>query len=498
MLKPSSLFGNGAVLCREKEIRVFGEADSGSEVRVSLKNCHGDILAENVSIARDGRFEATLMPQKAETGCSLIFTAGPETVTAGDILIGDVYLAGGQSNMELSLWTADEGRDLIGAHDDPLLRYYNVPQRAVVNEEQRTANENACWTPIRPGNGGDMSAVAYFFAKKAREENGVPVGIIDCYWGGTSVTCWMDEETLRKSAEGTRFLDDYSAVCGGKDMAAFTAEENAWKLQMDQWNREVERYRNEHADAAWTEVEEQCGKCPWNPPAGPGSPYRPAGLAESMVKPVSPAALTAILFYQGETDAGATDCYGELLTDMVSYWRGLFRDQEIPFLYVQLPVWLEEGKEDTGTWPVIRKAQAEARKTIPYSGMICLLDQGEFNNLHPTRKRVVGERLWEQAKMTVFGLPGKQAPRAIDLRTDGNRLTVILDHPVSICGNEPLTEIAGQDGIFRPAEAIVKENELILTAEAVPEPRKARYAWTDYAKAAFFGENGYPLEPFDL
>lgn len=498
MLKPSSLFGNGAVLCREKEIRIFGEADSGKTVRACLKNSRGETLAEGTSDVRNGRFELTMPPQKAETGCSLIFTAGSETVTAEDILIGDVYLAGGQSNMELSLWVADEGRDLIRAHDDPLLRYYNVPQRAVVDDEQRMANDNARWTEIRPGTGGDMSAVAYFFAQRARKESGVPVGIIDCYWGGTSVTCWMDEDTLRKSAEGTRFLEDYSAVCGDKDMATFTAEENAWKQQMDKWNREVEQFRNEHADAEWPEVEKQCGKCPWNPPVGPGSPYRPAGLADSMVKIVCPAALTAILFYQGETDAGATDSYGELLTDMVSYWRGLFRNEEIPFLYVQLPMWLEEGKEDTKTWPVIRKAQAEARKTIPHSGMICLLDQGEFNNLHPTRKRVVGERLWEQAKLTVFGQYGEQAPRAIGLRTDENQLTVILNDPVSIREYEPLTEIAGPDGVFRPAKAEVNGNELILTADEVPLPKKARYAWTDYAKAAFFGANGYPLEPFDL
>ena len=498
MLKPSSLFGNGAVLCRNKEIRLFGEADTGNEVRICLKDRDGRTLAETVCVAADGRFETAVGPQKAGTGYRLEFTDGNETVTAEDILIGDVYLAGGQSNMEMSLWTADEGQQLIRSHDDPLLRYYNVPQRAVVNEEQKTANAQAGWTPVRPGTGGDMSAVAYFFAIRARKETDVPVGIIDCYWGGTSITCWIGEEKLRQSEEGTRFLNDYTAVCGKKDMQTFLAEENAWKEQMNQWNREVEEFRKSFPGAEWSEVEEKCGKCPWNPPAGPGSPYRPAGLADSMFRQVCPVSLTAVLFYQGETDAGATDHYAELLKDMCDEWRERLKDRELPFLYAQLPMWLEEGKEDSRTWPVIRKAQAEARKMIPRSGMVCLLDQGEFNNLHPLRKRTVGERFWEQAKITAFGQPGEQAPKAIGLRRNGSGLTVLLDRPVEQREKAPLTEIAGADGIYLPAKTSVLENELILTAEEVSEPVSARYAWTDYAEPAFYGKNGYPLEPFDF
>ena len=499
MLKPSSLFGNGAILCRDKEIRVFGETDLCAEVRVCLKNPDGKILAESVCVAADGRFDATLPPQQARTdGCTLTFTAGQETVTAEDILIGDVYLAGGQSNMEMSLWAAEEGQELIRIHDDPLLRYYNVPQKAIVNEELKKANANARWTVIRPGNGGDMSAVAYFFAISARKESGVPVGVIDCYQGGTSITCWIGEDKLRQSEEGCRFLNDYNAICGGKDMTTFLAEENAWQQQMEQWNREVEQFRNTYPDAEWSSVEEHCGKCPWNPPAGPGSPYRPGGLAVSMVKTVSPVTLTAVLFYQGETDAGATEHYGNLLKDMTDQWRTWFRNDELPFIFAQLPMYIEAGKEDSGTWPVIRKAQTEARKKITRCGTVCLLDQGEFNNLHPRRKRTVGERLWEQTKITVFGLEGKQSPRAIRLEQDENKLTVTLDQPVIQLKEKTLTEIAGSDGMYRPATVTVKENRMILEADGVREPVHARYAWTDYGEPAFFGENGYPLEPFEL
>ena len=498
MLKPSSLFGNGAILCRNKEIRLFGEAGDGVTIRARLENAEGTLLAEGNAKAENGRFLVTLPPQTVAIGCRLTFSDGNETRVSEDILIGDVYLAGGQSNMEMTLPGADEGLERMKSHEDPLLRYYNVPQKAFVGPEQREAAENAAWTAIRPGTGGDMSAVAYFFGQKAREETDVPVGIIDCYWGGTSITCWLDRETLESLEEGRRFLREYETVCGNKDLETFLKEESAWREVLDGWNREVAAFRIDHLDTPWEQVEENCGKCPWNPPAGPGSPYRPAGLADSMVKTVCPMALTAILFYQGETDAGATDQYGLLLETLVRTWRSWFRDEKVPFLNVQLPMWLEEGKTDSFTWPVIRKAQSEARKTIPAYDMICLLDQGEFNNLHPTRKRVVGERLWEAAKETVFGREARRSPRAGKVLFGVDSVEILTDQPVCFRETEALTEIAGENGKYVTAKAETDGNRIRLTAEGIGQATKARYAWTDFATAAFFGENGEPLEPFDF
>ena len=499
MLKPSSLFGSGAVLCRNKEIRLFGEAGDGETIHVRLEAGDGSLLAEADAKTENGRFLATLPPQQAAIGCRLTFSDGKEERVSEDILIGDVYLAGGQSNMEMTLIGADEGRELMQKHEDPLLRYYNVPQKAFVGPDQRAAADRAVWTAIRPGTGGDMSAVAYFFACKAREENRVPVGVIDCYWGGTSITCWMDRETLESLEEGRRFLREYEITCGNKDLETFLKEESAWREVLDGWNKEVEAFRNSHPDEAWKTVEENCGKCPWYPPVGPGSPYRPAGLADSMVKTVCPATLTAILFYQGETDAGATSQYGALLETLVRAWRKWFRDDRVPFVNVQLPMWLEEGKADTFTWPVIRKAQSEARRTIDNYDMICLLDQGEFNNLHPTRKRVVGERLWEAVKESAFGREARRSPRALEVRFGDDVAKILTDMPVCLREGKTLMEIAGVDGEYVPAKAETDGKRILLRAEkTIGRASKVRYAWTDFAPAAFFGENGEPLEPFDF
>ena len=501
MLKPASLFTDGAVLCRNKEIRVFGEADSGADVTAVLLDCRGEVLAEAACRSRDGRFLVLLCPQKAQTGCRLVIRSGEERAEAADIAIGEVFLAGGQSNMELELRNADEGAEVIREYRDPLLRFFNVPKVAVAGPEQRKANDAARWHAIEPGQGGENSAVAWFFAAKLRERMpGMPIGIIGCYWGGTSITCWMEEETLRTGAEGTRYLEDYAVRCAGKSMEEWQQEDRVFWEGMNRWNEAVEDYRRAHPGAPWKEIEDACGYAPWNPPAGPGSPFRPGGLAVTMVREILPATLTAILYYQGEEDAEKTDRYDELMKLLIRSWREKFQEPELPFLFVQLPMWLDWGAEDRHRWARLRLAQARVRDEVPAAGMICLLDQGEYGNIHPTAKRPVGERLAELAGAMLYG-GGETSPRALGKIAEGNMLVVRLSAPVEIRGGGEanLLEIAGEDGRYVPARADIRGAEMHLTAGETAHPVKARYAWTDWSdRVNLFGENGLPLEPFDL
>ena len=500
MLKPAALFTDGAVLCRSKEIRVFGETDHRT-VTVILLDQNGGILAETVCESGKGRFLAALCPQQAQTGCRMIIRAGTEQSEAADIAIGEVFLAGGQSNMELELRNADEGPEILKTYDDPLLRFFNVPKIAVSGPEQRKANDETRWHAIRPGEGGENSAVAYFFAARLRERMPeVPIGIIGCYWGGTSVTCWMEEETLRSEAEGIRYLEEYAALSAGKTMETWLEEDRIFRDVLEQWNRAVADYQQAHPGALWKEVEDACGPAPWNPPPGPGSPFRPAGLAVTMVREIVPAALTGILYYQGEQDAEATDQYDALMKLLIKSWRELFRETDLPFLFVQLPMWLNWDAEDLRFWAKLRLAQAKARDEVTNAGMICLLDQGEYGNIHPTAKRPVGERLAELAGMMLYG-SGEVSPRAAGSEADGDMLTVKLTAPVMTKdGKEPkLLEIAGADWRFMPAGAEIRGDRLLLKADGVSRPIHARYAWTDYSnKVNLFGKNGLPLEPFSL
>ncbi len=499
MLDVSSLFTDGVVLCRDKEIRIFGTADSGSAVSVRLENASGQVLAEGTAAAENGRFLVCLPPQKAQIGCRLRMTDGKTAVTAEDVAIGEVYLAGGQSNMELELRNADEGAEEIARTHDPMIRFFNVPRKAYESPEQQKALRETRWKAAAHENSGYNSAVAFFFAKKMREKYpDVAVGIIGCYWGGTSVTCWMDEETLKACGEGKRYLDEYAAKSGGKTMAEYLQEEEAFTRTLNDWNVRVAAYKEAHPGCAWQEVEKACGACPWNPPAGPGSPYRPAGLFSAMLKQVCPIGLTAVLFYQGEEDTGRTEHYDILMTAMIGLWREALQDKELPFLFVQLPMWLDFGASDTFRWPLTRLAQAKVRDSVAHTGMICLLDQGEYGNIHPTCKRPVGERLAELAGAMLHG-KGEVSPRVRNASAAGDKIAIQLTQPVKTRdGKAPaLMEIAGEDGSFVPAEAEIRDDMMILRSERVKHPEKARYAWTDWSdRVNVFGLNGLPLEPF--
>ena len=213
-----------------------------------------------------------------------------------------------------------------------------------------------------------------------------------------------------------------------------------------------------------------------------------------------PAALTAILYYQGEEDAEKTDRYDVLMELLIRSWRELFRDPELPFLFVQLPMWLDWDAEDRRSWARMRLAQAKTRDAVPWTGMVCLLDQGEYGNIHPTAKRPVGERLAELAGAMLYG-GGAVSPRATGVFAEGKALTVRLTAPVTVRGGGEanLLEIAGADGRYVPAAAEIRGTELRLTAGETVHPAKARYAWTDWSdRVNLFGENGLPLEPFDM
>ena len=499
LFQPSTLFTSGCVLARDREIRIFGAAQEGARITAELRDAEGALLCQGFAQERGGRFELLLPPQPAQTGCTLTLLGGGQIHRALDVAIGELWLAGGQSNMELALCNADGGMTTVSAVDEPLLRYYNVPKHAIAGEAADQANAAARWQPFAAGQGGDMSAVAAYFALRLRERLGVPVGIVDCWWGGTSIACWMEREALSRLAEGQRYLAEWDAAAAGISLETYLEREAAFLRDMDAWNSLVARLKAEHPGAPWSELAPLAGECPWNPPLGPGSPYRPCGLAETMLRRVTPLALTGILYYQGEEDAGRTTRYSELMMGLIAHWRRLFRDPDLPFLITQLPMWIAAGQEDIGQWAALRRQQELAWRQTRHTGLAVTIDLGEYDNIHPTDKRPVGERLAEQALMVAHGLPGAESPRALSKRAEDGGLTVLLSAPV--CrrpGRESLLEVAGSDGVWHAAEAEISGAALHLRCPEVPCPVAVRYAWRDWAEVPFFGENGLPLAPFLL
>ncbi len=489
MFKVSPLFGDHAILPIGKELRIFGTAEDGEVLRAVLTDADGHVTGEGESTARDGRFLIHL-PHQQKGPLTLTVTSGAMEFTAADLQVGYLFMAGGQSNMEWSLWNSTGGQEAIRTHDDPDLRYFNVPRVSVLNEAGMAAHAAVCWQKIAPHVGGDMSGVAYFFAREVRAKTGMPVGIIGCNWGGTSILSWMDEAALNRCVPAMQAAADYERQHGDVPLAVWQERQNAFQQDMDAWNARVAEIKAAQPGIEWAEVEKQAGVCPWNPPPGPGSPYRPGQLARTMVASIVPAAMNGILFYQGESDVERAEVYGEMLITLVIRWRELFGDLTLPFCNVQLPMYIDAGAQDDRRWAILRQQQEKAAQVLRNSHLAVMCDAGEYGNLHPVDKLTPGTRL---AKLF---LGTDETPHATGKSTAENVLTVTLDRPV--CGEATLFEIAGEDGAYVPARAVLDGRKIHLTAEGIAHPVKARYAHFNWAKVTVFGESGLPLAPFVL
>lgn len=496
MFTPSPLFTDHCVLPMGRELRIFGTAQEGERIHAVLAASDGRVLSQGRCTARDGRFLVRLSPQEAAVGAQLTLTGAQQVFCARDVAVGYLLLAGGQSNMEWSLWNADEGQALIAQHDDPELRYFNVPRVSLPDDAPFQA---ARWQRIAPHQGGDMSAVGYFFACRVRRETGVPVGILGCNWGGTSAACWIDEASLRRTALGASLLDDYARKTAGVTVMQWQEKEDAFQADMAAWNARVAQVKAEQPGIEWAQIEAIAGKCPWNPPDGPGSPYRPAGLAETMLRLIVPASLSGVMYYQGESDAERAPDYAQLLTHLALRWRELFRDAQLPFFNVQLPMFIEDGKPDLRDWAVLRQAQDTVRRTLSGSYLAVMIDGGERNNIHPTDKRTPGERL---AGLFLESLGGERVrqPWALGKESRGGELLVRVSEPLRCEGEPALFEIAGEDGLYVPARAQLDGSRILLRAPGVEHPVSARYAWVNWGRVNVFADapEGLPLAPFLL
>jgi len=498
MLQLSPLFTSRCVFPVDRELRVFGTSDA-EEISALLTTKDGRVLTCGNTDVVDGRFLIRMAPvQEALTGLILTVTDGENPVIADDVATGLVFIAGGQSNMELSLWNSDNGQQIVHEHSDEDLRWYMVPKESIL--EKALAAEAGCsWQKVLPDTCAEMSGVAWYFATKLRKLLGIPVGVIGCYWGGTSVTCWMDEATLLSTSEGVPYMERYRSEGADKSLVQWQQEWDSFEHGMAVWNEAADKLRAEKPGITWPELETALGRFPWCPPMGPGSPYRPCGLEETMLQRIVPAAATAMLYYQGEEDAPRTANYDILLECMVHHWRDVLKNEDLPFVNMQLPMWINEGETDDFTWPRLRISQAKANRFMRNSGLTCIIDCGEFGNIHPTDKKTPGERMADVwLAMNGDAKAAKRLPPQIVAKRAGCYFVVVrADMPLTVRdGDADLFEVCGEDGNWVPAKAVVEGEKITLTAEACPRPVNARYAWISYAKVHVFGENGAPLCPF--
>jgi len=527
----AAVFSNHCVLQRDKAISIFGKAEDGSKITVELFDKNNKLLAKNAGRAKKGSWLLQLEAQSAQNDCSLKITcdqSSSESRTFTDVAIGEVWLAGGQSNMEFELQNCTEGPDELKNETNPNVRFYYTNKIAWMDDKFFEAERNTSWQTWDSEWKKSWSAVGYFFAKKLASDLGVTVGLVGCNWGGTSASAWMNREALEKDVELKTYLDEQEEATKGKSIEQQCREYDEYEIKNNEWQEKCNQLYATVPGIEWDEIQKRIGPCLWPGPKSCKNPYRPTGLYECMLKRVLPYTLKGFLWYQGESDDHKPAMYAKLFSRMIDLWREEWKEPSLPFVFVQLPGNRYKQDKDFKHWPFIREAQQKVHDTVKNAFMTCALDLGQYNDIHPKAKKVLAERMEKVALSSVYKQLQEKAaysPMLKETFVGQNAITLTFSNAedgfivkadderlnyykqMELAQNTPLPEdftgfeIAGRDGLYYPAKYTFgsekgKLNTITLSSPKVAEPVFARYAWYNYGPITIYGKNGLPLAPF--
>ena len=501
VLEAAPVFSDNMVLQHGKPIPVWGSGADGSNIRVLWES--GESRVEALTKVYGMDWNLTLPPLPAGQKGELVINDGTDEIRFRNVVTGDVWFAGGQSNMEMELINCKNGAAELAGCANPDIRFYQAVKRAVIDEDFLREEARNKWQVCAPETAAILSAAAFFFARKINADLGIPVGIINCSWGGTSISAWMSREQLLRSGAGRQFIDDYAAKVGNKTDEQYNAEMEDYFAQWREWDGRVRAWREKEPDASWETLNRECGLCPWPQPAGNTSPYCPANLHKSMVRRAAPFALKGFLFYQGEEDDPRAADYREMMYYLIEQWRNDWRDNRLPFLFVQLPMYASREEMDSGNpprnWCLMRENQYLASLDVANTGLAVIIDCGEFDNIHPFDKQTVGFRLALQALKKVYCRDIEaDGPVFSWAQNEGGSIRLHFDNAergLEFRGEAAGFEVAGAKGPYYPALAVIDGSDIILRSDKVDEPKRARYAWTKFGATPLYAKNGLPAMP---
>lgn len=496
--RAAAIFSSNMVIQRGKSVSVFGYGNDGSKVTVSF------LQSSACAIVKDGKWSVSLPPMPAGGPYEMKITDGDTETVFSNVMIGEVWLAGGQSNMELELQNCKNGKDFLANDKNPNVRFYYTQKNCYMDEKFFADEENTGWSEFSEENAKAWSAVGYFFAKELAARLGVTVGLIGCNWGGTSASYWMSRESLEKDTDTKAYLDDYDNAIAGKSWDELAKEYNDYIEYDKAWQEKAGVFYGEHPNGTWEECCEYCGPNKYPGPLCPLNPFHATALYDSMLKRVCPYTIKGFIWYQGETDDSRPRTYFKLFKALIQLWREDWGDDELPFMFVQLPMHRYKADPDWKHWCLIREAQMRTYKTVKNTGIAVILDCGEFNEIHPKDKVPVGHRLFLQAMYHAYGDKEADAfgPVYNSHIYEGSTVRLIFDHAgngYEIRGENGITgfEAAGEDKEFVSANAVINpDNSITVSADGIAAPKYVRYLWTNYADVAVFGKNGLPMAPF--
>ncbi|MBN2451809.1 MAG: sialate O-acetylesterase [Lentisphaeria bacterium] len=470
------------VLQRDMPLPVWGNADPGEQVTVRVGEQRATAVANN-----EGAWSLVL-PAMSAGGPHAMTVAGrgDDTVTIQDILVGDVWICSGQSNMNFRVQNVKHRDAEIAAADHPRLRHFQIANRV---SPTPLRDFSGTWTVCRPDTVAAWTAVGYFFGRELHTRLDVPVGLVHTSWGGTPAEAWTAQEVLESMPECAPILERFRTACEKYPEARrkYDAETvPAWQEKVTQ------------AKAAGTQPPRKP-----QPPMNETDPKSPSGLYNAMIHPLVPFAVRGAIWYQGESNAGRAVQYRTLFPAMIRNWRTVWAQGDFPFYFVQLANFMkpQDDPNRSSSWAELREAQAMTL-TLPNTGMACIIDIGEADDIHPRNKQDVGLRL------ALCALAGTYAHRDLvcsgptfrEMTREGQALRLRFDHGgggLAVRG-DTLTgfAIAGADQRFVRATARIDGDSVLVQAPELAEPVAVRYGWADNPPCNLYNREGLPAVPF--
>jgi sialate O-acetylesterase len=477
------VFGDHMVLQRDMAVPVWGWGDPGEKVTVSL----GD-QTKTATADRSGKWMIKLRPLKAG-GPYVLKVQGKNTIERSDVLVGEVWLCSGQSNMQMTVNGCNNFEQEQAAANLPRIRMMTVARVAAETPQTDCKGD---WAVCSPETVGAFSAAGYFFGRELHKQLDVPVGLINSSWGGTPIQAWTSLGDQQAAPKLKPMLDDWS-----KRIAAYDPEKDkaAYEKQLAAWKKQVEKAK---AD----------GKQTPRKPVPQGDPKlsqnRPANLYNGMITPLAPYAIRGALWYQGESNAGGKDAmlYGLQLSMMIRNWRRIWGQGDFPFEWVQLPNFHAAQKEpsEPSGWVTV---QEEMRKTLKVrnTGMAVTIDIGEADNIHPKNKQDVGKRLALWALAKTYGKDVVACgPLYKSMKKRDGKIVVKFDYGgggLLMTGDKLKGfAIAGADKQFVWADATIQGDAVVVSSPTVKNPAAVRYAWADNPDSNLYNKDGLPASPF--
>lgn len=449
-VKLPKIFADHMVLQRSQEIPVWGSADPRERIEVTFQNKTYNIRADKA-----GKWKLHMSPSEAG-GPYVLIVKGKNTISLKDVLVGDVWLLGGQSNMEWPLTQTNGGEDSIANADYPQIRLFEVGRSVSIFPIDDVPE--AKWNLTTPETIANFSAIGYYFGKRIHQDLNVPIGLLDINWGGTVSEAWTSSEALASHPD---FKDRIAAY-------------------------------------------QKSGKSDFEKAENKGPNSWPASLYHGMLEPVIPFAIKGALWYQGESNAPRAYQYREIFPLMIEDWRKQWGQGDFPFLWVQLANFKQSvDVPKDSDWAELREAQSMTL-SLANTAQAVIIDRGEADDIHPRDKWTVGERLAVAAKKVAYGLDVVHSgPTYKGMVPEHDKVRIQFDNlGTGLKINDKYGyvkgfAVAGSDKVFHWAHAYQDGNDIVVYSKEVPHPVAVRYGWADNPDDVnVYNAEGLPASPF--